>query len=211
MADRKFTRSGARSSPPGGGNRIRTHPSRRGSRRVSADRQRGSESPPKRRKKTPADPTGIAPQQPLSNPKSTPNCKSQHPRSERHATENARELPSAPWDVFDDIFIQLGQAADACTVVVGCLESGNEDINGPDACALILDLHVDRVIREQAARIERIYTGKDSTSLVSEDVEPTMNPAGEASLKERLGNQTDLSEHDQTTKDEMRAIGAAKS
>jgi hypothetical protein len=178
---------------------------------VYVDRQRRSESPPKRRKKTPADPTDIAPQHPRSNSKSTHKGKSQHPRSERHAIENARELPSAPWDVFDDIFIQLGQAADACTVVVGCLESGNEDINGPGACALVLDIHVDKVIREQRARIERIYTRKDAASLVSEDAEPTMNPAGEASSKERSVGQIDLSEHDQTTTDESSAAGAVKS
>ena len=191
MAGHKFTRSGARSSPSGGGNRIRTHPSGRGSPRASANRQRRTESPPNRRKKTPADPSDVAPENPPSNSK--------------------RELPSAPWSLFDDISIQLRQAADACTVVVGCLESGNEDINGPDACALVLDIHVDRVIREQVERIERIYAGKDSTSRVSEGAGPTSNAASEASSKERLGDDNDQSEHDQTTNDELRTAGAAKS
>lgn len=194
MAGSKFTRSGARISPPGGGNRIRTHPSQRGSKRVSADRQHRSESPAKRQKKISPDPTGIAAQQSRSNPKSIRNGKSQPRRSERHVIENTTQLASAPWDVFDDIFNQLGQAADACTVVVGCLESDNEDINGPGACALVLDLHVDKVIREQAARIERIYTGKASTRRVSEDAGPTMNPASGTSSKERSEGQTDLSE-----------------
>jgi len=187
MAGRKFTRSGARSSPPGGGNRIRTHPSGHGSRRASADRRRGNKSPPKGRKRTPAEPTGIPSQHPGSNPKRTRNLKDQHRQSGSHVVENAGRLPSAPWDVFDDIVVKLGHAADVCTVVVGCLESGNEDINGPGACAAALDLYVDNVLREQVERIRRIYTGKDSTSLVSED-------AGSASTLERSEGEADLRE-----------------
>lgn len=149
-------------------------------------------------------------QHPQSNPKNTRNRKGQHRRSERHVVENVK-LSSAPWGVFDNIFNKLGQAADVCTVVVGYLQSNNEDINGRGACAAALDNYVDEVVREQAARIERIYTGKAFTRMRPEGAGPTMRRASEAPSKERSGGQTDLSEDGQTKEDETRGGGAEKS
>jgi hypothetical protein len=85
--------------------------------------------------------------------------------------ENYRRRPGMSSTTFS---FSSGKPQTHVRLWLACLESGNEDINGPDACALVLDLYVDNVIREQAARIERIYTGKAST--------------------ERLEGQTDLSE-----------------
>ena len=141
-----------------GGNLSRTHPSRHGSTRTSANRRSKSEPPAQRLKTTLDKLTGIASQHSPSNRKSKRNRKKRR-RSERQLAENVKS-PSAPWEVFDDIFNKLGRAADVCTVVVGYLQSTNEDINGRAACASALDDYVDEVIRAQAARIERIYTGK---------------------------------------------------
>ena len=64
--------------------------------------------------------------------------------------------------MFADIFNEPGLAADVCAVAVGYLMGPAGDTDGRAACGMTLGNYVYDVVREQAARIARIYTGKAS-------------------------------------------------
>ena len=142
-----------------GGNLPRTHPSRRGAARSSGDPRRGGTGSSPKQHGSPGIAKGHTPGSPGPRRQRRKKGGKQRTSTERRV-ESDEELHSASWEVFDGIFNKLGLAADVCAVAVGYLMGPAGDTDGRAACATALDNYVYQVVREQAARIARIYTAR---------------------------------------------------
>lgn len=157
MATRHSSGS-ARDRRRAGGNLPRTHPSGRGSARASANGGLRSSAPAPKQNKTSGISERTRAGTPASRKRQTDEGGNQHASAHRDANSE-HNLPH--WETFDDIQNKPLQAVDVCTVVVGYL-MGPSGGSGRDACTTTLDNCVVEVVRKQAARLSRIYTGKDA-------------------------------------------------
>jgi len=158
MATRHSSGS-ARDRRRSGGNLPRTHPSRHGPPRSSGDRRQAPAPSTRKQHRTPGIPEGRTSGTSVNGRQRNKSGGKQQAPTVRHA-QSDEELHSASWEEFDDIFNKLGLAADVCAVAVGYLMGPACDTDGRDACAMALDNYVYDVVREQATRIKRIYTGR---------------------------------------------------
>jgi hypothetical protein len=143
-----------------GGNLPRTHPSRHGPTRSSGIHPQGPAPSTLKQQSTSGNSKGRISVTSIAGRRRNRNGGEKQTSTSRRI--GSRERPHSAVLEVDDILNKLRLAADVCTVVVGYLMGPAGDTDGRAACAMALDNYVYDVVREQAARIARIYTGKES-------------------------------------------------